>query len=411
MRFSALPRTIREIHFAGTIRELQSLAMADNPRDDEPSGANVSSGGDTSVGGDVVGRDKVTHTSTSTTYVSEGGPAARYAIVGVVVVALVAIALFAFLVARGLTPPVPSATPSLTPPPTTPLPLPTATASATATATPTATLTPTPTPTEAPATSTPTSVVTPTETSTVAPTATPTSTEATPSASTLPLYDDFEDGCLDAARWSVQTNPGDFSTPEPASAFSNGSDCLQTNDQYFVNEENGALSVATSLEGEQSFGLAASATGCFSEAEVTLALNEINVFEGRRAAYLSVGVDVAQRTRPARVEVRLQGGNLNGPRRYTLFVRLITAAGPSDYGQRDYTPGRPMVVAFRVINQQLIVSANGQPFTALSDDGQPVPIAFSLRDNPCTLALGYRAEDQIAVAGRFDEVRLQPVAP
>lgn len=243
----------------------------------------------------------------------------------------------------------------------------------------------------------------------------PTSTQATPSASTLPLYDDFNDDCLDAARWSVQTNPADFATPAPAFA-STANNCLQTDDRYFVKEEGGVLAVATSLEGEQSFGLAAAnaerstAPGCFSEAEVTLVLNEVNVFEGRRSAYLSVGVDITQRTRPARVEVRLLGGNLNGPRRYNLLVRLITAAGPSDYGLRDYTPGRPVTVAFRVINEQLVVSANGQPFTVLSEDGQLVPVAFTIRGNPCALTLGYRAEDQIALSGAFDEVRLQPAA-
>ncbi len=385
----------------------------EDPPDERPSrgGASLTSGGDASVGGDVVGRDKITHTESSTTYISEGGPAARYAIIGIVVVALAAIGLFAFLALRGAAPPdianvlPPTATSTITETRVA------ETATLTLTPTPTeapATLTPTPTSTEAPTTPTPTP--TPTEAPTTpTPTPTPTGTEAPPSASTLPLYDDFEDGCPDAARWSVQTNPADFATPIPVVVLSSA-DCLQTSDQYFVNEENGVLAVATSLEGEQSFGLAASPPDCFSEAEVTLTLNEVNVFEGRRSAYLNVGVDIAQRTRPARVEVRLLGGNLNGLRRYNIFLRLITAAGPSDYGLRDYTPGRPITVAFRVVKQQLVVSAGGQPFTAMSEDGQLVPIAFTIRGNPCALTLGYRAEDQIALSGAFDEVRLQPAA-
>jgi len=394
----------------------------EDPPDERPSrgGASLTSGGDASVGGDVVGRDKVTHTESSTTYISEGGPAARYAIIGIVVVALAAIGSFAILALRDAATPDAAnvlrstATPAMTETrlvetatPTPPTPTPTeAPATLTPTPTPTeapATLTPTPTPTEAPATPAPT------PTPTALPTATPTSTEAPPSASTLPLYDDFEDGCLDAARWSVQTNPADFATPIPVAVLSSA-DCLQTSDQYFVNEENGVLAVATSLEGEQTFGLAASPPACFSEAEVTLTLNEVNVFEGRRSAYLNVGVDIVQRTRPARVEVRLLGGNLNGPRRYNIFLRLITATGPSDYGLRDYTPGRPITVAFRVVKQQLVVFAGGLPFTVMSEDGQLVPIAFTIRGNPCVLTLGYRAEDQIALNGAFDEVRLQPAA-
>jgi hypothetical protein len=384
------------------------------PDEAQPGGASLSGGRDVSVGGDVVGRDKVTQTSTSTTYIHEGGPAARYAIIGIVVVALAAIGLFAFLAWRGAPSPSATATLTLTSTQTSVTATPDLTATAlaapaTATPTPTVTATATPsaTPTEAPATFTPTPGVTPTETATAAPTATPTATEPTPPASNVPLYDDFNDDCLDAARWSVQTNPAGFATPAPASAATaNG--CLQTDDQFFVKEEDGVLAVKTSLEGEQSFGLAASPPGCFSEAEVTLVLNEVNVFEGRRSAYLSVGVDITQRTRSARVEVRVLGGNLSGPRRYNLFVRLITAAGPSDYGLRDYTPGRPVTVAFRVINEQLVISANGQPFTVLSEDGQPVPVAFTIRGNPCAFTLGYRAEDQIALTGAFDEVRLQP---
>ncbi|MCS6910151.1 MAG: hypothetical protein NZM11_06225 [Anaerolineales bacterium] len=390
-----------------------------------PGSASLSGGRDVSVGGDVVGRDKVTQTSTSTTYISEGGPAARYAIIGIVIVALAAIGLFAFLAWRNAPPPSVTATPALTAThtPVTSTPDLTATAlAAPATAAVLATATPTPTatataaaattlpatPTEALVTFTPTSGITPTATATAEPTATPTSTETTSPPSNLPLYDDFNDDCLDANRWTVQTNPGDFATPAPASA-STDNGCLQTDDQFFVEENDGVLSVATSLEGEQSFGLAASPPICFSEAEVTLVLNEVNVFEGRRSAYLSVGVDIAQRTRQARVEVRLLGSNQSGPRRYHLFVRLITAAGPSDYGLRDYIPGRPVTVAFRVINEHLVISANGQPFIVLNEDGQPVPVAFTIRGNPCALTLGYRAEDQIALTGTFDDVRLQPV--
>lgn len=401
--------------------------MANDPADKDsinetgeaqPGGARLSGGRDVSIGGDVVGRDRVTQTSTSTTYINEGGPAARYAIIGIVIVALVAIGLFAFIASRNTPISSATATPALTSTQTlvTATPDPTLTALAarptttdTPTPTVTATATPSPSPTEASATPTPTPGVTPTATATAEPTISPTEMEPTPSASNLPLYDDFNDDCLDAARWSVQTNPAGFATPAPVSA-STDNGCLQTDDRYFVKEENGVLAVETSLEGEQSFGLAASPPGCFSEAEVTLALNEVNVFEGRRSAYLSVGVDITQRTRPARVEVRLLGGNLNGPRRYNLFVRLITAAGPSDYGLRDYTPGRPVTVAFRVINEQLVVSANGQPFTVLSEDGQAVPVAFTIRGNPCALTLGYRAEDQIALTGAFDDVRLQPAA-
>jgi hypothetical protein len=116
--------------------------MADDKQSD---GANLNSGGDANIGGDVIGRDNITTTSTSTTTNIEGGPVARYAVIGIIiaVVSMAAIAIIVLVLSRG--------TPSLTAPSeATPTPSTTATGSPSATpvlsATPAPTLASTPTP-------------------------------------------------------------------------------------------------------------------------------------------------------------------------------------------------------------------------------------------------------------------------
>jgi hypothetical protein len=140
--------------------------MADDKQSD---GANLNSSGDTNIGGDVVGRDKITTTSSSTTNIGadsvegdkvtattniEGGPVARYAVIGIIMVAIVAIIAVAL---RGGIPSTP--TPGMTPIPTVAPAFTSAPPTATATPVSTAPYTPTePTATFVQPTSTNTSV-------------------------------------------------------------------------------------------------------------------------------------------------------------------------------------------------------------------------------------------------------------
>ena len=141
--------------------------------DEDKGKINAEAGGDFTVGGDIVSGGKVTTTTTTTTtHISEGGPVARYAVIGMAVIAVVAVIGILIAVLR----PWQSATPTLAPTPAfTIVSTPPTTGPTSASV---ATNTTVPTPVEATATSSPTPV---------------------PPTPTPLLY--FRSGCVVAESW------------------------------------------------------------------------------------------------------------------------------------------------------------------------------------------------------------------
>lgn len=392
------------------------------------SGARVESGQDTTIGGDVVGRDKVvsSSTSTSTTYVNEGGPVARYAVIGVVTIAVLALSLLALLLLRDGGPVTPIATPS---PPLPSVTLIALAPSATATLVPSATTTATESPIAPSATATPTATEPPpTATEIPPPTATPTVPPgATPiPLPALPVYDDFNDNCLDPQRWTLQYRLLDSESPTPAPRLS-ADGCLDASRQFFTEEGNRHLLVFVSVEGLQDYGLAQTPAVCFSETAIRLSVNQIDAQAEARSAYLNVGMSLARVSGEAQLELRVGADNYNGRLRHTLRLRLIVPAGSSDYELLGYTfvPGQPITLGFRAenvgaiqgtgttnVSRRLRVLVNGQPFIyQRNSDSDPQPLSFSILDYPCNLSLGYHSDDQTVLDGLFDEVQLVPIQP
>ena len=389
------------------------------PDSDQGGETNIESGGDTTIGGDVVGRDKIattTHTThvgadavagdkvtqtTITTHV-EGGPTTRLAIAGVIGIAVLAILVLAAIFFGGGAPARPSPTPSATA--TTPLPSATLTVEepsrtplpllvTTEPPSPIPTITPTPTPT-------PSSTPTPTDTS--FPTNTPTLTLTPSPPSALGVYDDFNDLCLDEAHWALNVAPVGTETPTPTPIPARGS-CLNASDQFFNEDRDGHLNVFLTLEGDETGSLVQTSNACYKEAEVLLALHDVIIFdENVRSAYLSVGVSVARKSGPSFVELRLEGTNASGrfQPQITTRLTLLGAGGPTTLAALPYTFDQIVRVAFRVNDKY------GLRLTVYVND-QPIKPDLSIESAPCGLTLGYHADTQTLLDGYFDEVRLE----
>jgi hypothetical protein len=380
--------------------------MADD-QDKEPRGGVNVDGDDITVGGDVVGRDKVTHTSTttsSTTYVSEGGPVARYAVFSLVFIAALAIITIAVFASR---PPPAEATrtPTLSPSPsptTIVVPVtpdtPTPTASATDTVPPpTVTASPTPEP------PTDTATPAPTSTATLPPGVTPSPTSA------VPVYDAFDDRCLNADRWALRADPVGAETPTPTPLPSPGG-CLQADDLFLTEGRNGRLTAFIALESDGDYHLVQTPGGCFREAEVTLALSQADMFGDQHQVFLSVGASLKRRSGDAALEVRLGGHNYTGRLVHALTPRLIVSAGYQDFPSTPYTLGQTITVALRVAavgESGLEGPAAANQVLTLYVNGQPLSPSFSVIDDPCDLTIGYHSEAQTVLEGFFEEVRLR----
>jgi hypothetical protein len=389
------------------------------PDSDQGGSTNIESGGDTTIGGDVVGRDKITTTTTNTTSVGqdaiagdkvtqttitsttnvEGGPTTRTAIIGVIIIAALAIIVLAAVIFGGGGPGRPTPTLSATPV------IPTSTfaiAMFTDTPIPATTEPPSPIPSITP---TPTLSSTPTPTDTSFPTNTPTLTLTPSPTSALGLYDDFNDQCLDDARWDFKVPPAGEGTPTPTPIPAQGS-CLEAADQFLTEDRDGHLTVFLTLEGDEANSLIQKSNACYKEVEVLVALHDVIVFdENVRTAYLSVGVSVARVSGPSFVEVRLEGGNSSGRFRAQITSRLtlLGAGGPTTLAVLPYTLDQLVRVAFRVDANtgRLNVYVDGQPVTP--DQG------LSIKSDPCGLTLGYHADTQTLLDGYFDEARLEPL--
>ncbi len=398
------------------------------PDTDQGGETNIESGGDTTIGGDVVGRDKITTTTdttnvgqdsvagdkvtqttiTSTTNV-EGGPTTRLAIAGVIGIAVLAILVLAAIFFDGNAPAKPSPTPSATA--TTPAPsaapvIPTSTfviAVFTDTPVPATTEPPSPIPTITPApSSTPTE--TPTPIDTAFPTNTPTLTLTPSPTSALGIYDDFNDQCLDEARWALNVAPVGTETPTPTLVPARGN-CLDASEQFFNEDRDGHLNVFFTLEGDETSSLVQTSNACYKEAEVLLALHDVIIFdENVRSAYLSVGLSVARKSGPSFVELRLEGTNASGrfQPQITTRLTLLGAGGPTTLTVLPYTFDQIIRVAFRVNDTY------GLRLTAYVND-QPIKPDLSIESDPCGLTLGYHADDQTLLDGYFDEARLEPL--
>ncbi len=395
------------------------------PDSDQGGETNIESGGDTTIGGDVVGRDKITTTTTHTTNVGadsvagdkvtqttvttnvEGGPTTRLAIAGVIGIAVLAILVLAAIFFDGNAParpsPTSSATATLLPPSATstveepsrtPLPVAPATPEPPS-PTPTITLAPSSTPT----------AETPTPTDTAFPTNTPTLTLTPSPTSALGLYDDFNDLCLDEARWALQAEPVGFDTPTPTPIPVQGN-CLDTAWEFISEDRRGHLNVFLTLEGDVTNKVVQKSSACYQEVEVWLALHDVLVFDDNlRSAYLSVGVSVARVSSPGFLEVRLGGTNPTGkaspPTTTQLTMRLTTPDGYQNFGPWAYALDHLAVVAFRVADNRLTIDLDHE---ALSPSFSISPGSFT-----CGLTLGYHADTQTLLEGYFDEVRLEPL--
>ncbi|MBL8055754.1 MAG: hypothetical protein JNK29_03605 [Anaerolineales bacterium] len=393
--------------------------MPDLPPPQPESGAQLT-GDDITVGGDVAGRDKIVNTTTTTTTTNiEGGPAARYAIVGIVLIALAAILVIAWLAAR---PPVLPATPSATLTATAP-PAPSATpavvASATlepASATPTASPPPaTDTPTPPAPSVTPTPSATATEPPTF--TASPTPPAVLTPGAAVPVYDAFDDRCVNAARWALQTvssatalrNAADSATPEAsATPTPEPPACLPVEDQFFTEGRDGRLTVFVGVEAAGSHGLVQAPAGCFREAEVVLAIDQADLLAPEREIFLSMGAALQRRTGPAVLEVRVRASNFSGRVETDIRPRLTVPDGTLDLSSTPYTLGQPVTVALRArdIGEAPAGGTAANKILTIYVNGQPLAPSFSIIADPCDLSIGYQAELQTSLLGFFDEVRL-----
>ncbi len=396
----------------------------DTPSDDLPSqngGLNIE--GSTNIGGDAVGRDSISQTTTTTTNtnIAEGGPVARYAVIGLVVIAALAIVIIALLASQGpvvlpTSPPtasvtatlVPSQTSSATASPTEPPP--TFTATRTDTPSPSATETPVP-PTETPSpTTTPTqeetlppgatepATATPTPSATVTETASPTPTLTPWPATVVPLYDNFASSCLKKEKWMLDwawLSP----LPTPGAPV-----CLDTRPQFMAADDGLMVFLDSTvvLPKGASHALTSAQLGFYREVEVKFTLNQVEVFTDTRTAYLTAGVSVRlARPADADLEIQLQGSNASGRFGYQI-VSLLTLkeGGNISGGKLPYTPGEPVVATFRVKGNKLTAYANGQLLAG----------PFSILSEPSAVNIGYHADPQSTLDGTFAEVRILQVA-
>ena len=388
-----------------------------DPDKDQQDGVDVNAGRDVTVGGNVVGRDSVTNTTTTTTttQITEGGPVARYAVLGVVGIAALALIIIAVIASRNNPPPptptqpptatIPAPTLTPSPPPTdTPPPAPTATHPPTMppTATPVELPSDTPSPT-LPATTTPEHPTT-TPTNALPPAPTPSPTSA------LAEYDDFNTNCLDAGRWDLKTEPAglEAQTPTPLPTLGN---CLQAQEQFFTQGGDGNLSVFLSLEGDQTHSLVQNPAACYKDVEVRLALNDMQVFDtsAGHTSYLSVGVSLSRVSGDGFLEVRVEGGNTSGRLASQITSRWTLPGGYINFGPLPYTFRQPLTVAFRVkeVGKGSGNAALGQSKSVTAYvDNQPIGPPFSILADPCSLTIGYHADAPTLLDGYFDEVRL-----
>jgi hypothetical protein len=381
------------------------------PDPNQRGGVNVNGEGETHIGGDVVGRDK--HTTTTTTTYNEGGPVARYAVVGLVVVAVLSLIILARLASSNNPPPSPflqrTASATLT------MENPTATlliAQVTSTQTPEPTFTerPTasPTATEPPP---PTQTVSftpspPPPTDTSVPTATSTATAegpvrtATPSpTSSVLVYDDFNDNCLETERWKLLGELNQTATPIPSR---NG--CLDARRQFFA-QDAGRLNVfldreaATEAEVEHYF--APLTQGCYKQVEVALAMDDMQPLPEAEVVntYLSVGIDVARVSGSGNLEIRIERGNVHGRLLAQIDSVLTVEGGYTKFSAPSYNLGQVVTIAFRVVGNKLTAYV----------DNQIVAGPFSILSEPCRLTIGYHADPQTLLDGYFDEVRLNTI--
>lgn len=373
--------------------------MPDESRNRPPT---LHSGRDSTISGDVAGRDK----TVTTTTITEGGPVARYAVIGLSLIAALAIVVVAVIAALGSLPflPVTGPTPTFTATLTlTPSASPTPTATSTPTLTPTRSRTATPTVTPSPPPTATTASPTPSATDTLPPEVTPLP------ISTLPLYDDFNDACLASDRWRLDSLPAQIDGPTPTASPTDDK-CLAAEAFGFTEGVNGRLSVFLSLEGDETHSVSEAGGGCYREAEVTVMLREVTIVDGRHDNFLRVALTIQQVTRAARLEVRLRAGNEVGPLQYRLLPRLIVADGYTDVlPALIYRPGQPITLAFRVtdvgaFNLATGTTSIGKVLTIYANDVALTP-SYSLRGYPCDLTLGYHAEQQTSLEGYFDEVR------
>jgi hypothetical protein len=390
---------------------------------------NISSGGDTTIGGDVVGGDKITTTTTNIANTAgdsvagdkitqtvtnvEGGPTTRLAIGGVIGIAVIAILVLAAIIFGGQAAAKPTSTPSATPSATalvpsstspivavtdTPLPIPATTEPPSPT--PTVTLTSSPTPT----TETP---VPPTPSDTPFPTNTPTLTLTPSPTSALGVYDDFDDRCLDEARWQFKAPSVGEGTPTPTPVPS-VSGCLDTQREFLTEDGAGHLTVFVTLEGDVSESLVQKSNGCYREVEVQFALHDAIVFdEEARAVYLSAGLSLSRVSGEYFVEVRLEADSASGRDssgrlrpRINARLSLLNSGGPTTLGTLPYQFDQPVTVAFRVNDRNQLITYV---------DGQPIGPPLSVLSDPCGLTLAYHADTFTLLDGYFDEARLEPL--
>jgi hypothetical protein len=384
--------------------------------------------GKASIQGNAVGRDSISQTTNTTTNIAEGGPVARYAVIGVIVIAVLAIVIIALLAtqerpvvpvathtATATLPPTlaPSATATLTPLPPTltepPIARPTPLSTETRLPpTPTAP-SPSPSPTQEVTLPPPTDTAPPlpTEPATATPTLPATITQEAPlnltptpwPTSALPLYDDFASTCLKKEKWMldwVWQSP----LPTPGAPV-----CLDTFPQFMAADGGLGVFLDSTVELTKSVthALTSAQMGYYKQVEVTFALTNVGVFSDTRTAYLSAGVSV-QLARPADadLEVRLQGSNASGKFVYqiTSLLSLKDGSGNIGGGRLPYTPEQPVVVAFRV---------KGNKLTAYVDN-QPIAGPFSILSEPSAVNIGYHADTLTTLDGAFAEVRILQVA-
>jgi hypothetical protein len=227
--------------------------------------------------------------------------------------------------------------------------------------------------------------------------------------SALPLYDDFNDNCLSADKWRLITAPAGLETPT-STPVPEVNDCLQTQRQFITEGNNGRLNIFLTLEGDQTHGLIQTSSACFNEAEIWLALNDVQVFDSEvRTSYLTVGLSLTRASgNDGFLEIRLEGSNASGRLASQVASRWTIPTGYLNLAARPYTFRQPIHVAFRVTEVGGIAPASANQSLSVYVNGEQLGPAFSMV-SACGLVIGYHADAPTLLDAHFDEVRLTPL--
>jgi hypothetical protein len=216
--------------------------------------------------------------------------------------------------------------------------------------------------------------------------------------SSVPVFDDFADNCLERERWILGAEQNGQATPIPV----RGS-CLDARRQFFA-QDAGQLSVFLDQDAtrtsEQTHVFVPVTGACYKTVEVVAAVDNVQILTEASRAYLTIGVALSRVAGDGYLEVRLEGTNTGGSFFSQAIARLTLSdgSGYQNFSWVRYRLGDVVVVAFRVKGNKLTAYVNNEPLAG------PFPILTE----PCVVGLGYHADPETLLDAYFEEIRLQP---